>query len=304
MSPIAAGKAECVWPAGRLLGEGVWWSAQEQAVYWVDIKNPAILRHRPGDGAKDVWPMPEPIGCCVPCADGSLLGAFRSGFYRLQLGAPGTAPARSFAAAPPGHAPGDRFNDGAVHPDGSFWAGTMDDAERDERGHFWRLDPSGRLDHVAGPYMVCNGPAFSPDGRWAYLTDSAARTIYRLDCAHIGAPPELFVRFGEADGYPDGMTTDSEGRLWIAFWDGAKVRCIAADGTLGLELPLPVSRPTRCAFGGDGLGTLYVSSASIGLDGLSSVKEPFAGGLFTIDILGARGWPASICTGPTEIFPR
>ena len=281
---------DCVWPAGRLLGEGPWWSPKEQSVYWVDIKRPAILRFRPEDGRGDVWPMPEPIGCCAPRARGGLVAAMRSGFYAIELGAPGSVKSIAPLAIPDGHGAGDRFNDGKCHPDGSFWAGSMDDAEREPRGWFFRLMPTGTLERIAGPYMVCNGPAFSPDGTLAYFTDSARRMIYRRDLSKDNGTVEEFLRFGVADGAPDGMTTDTDGRLWIAMWDSAKVLCIDAAGERIASIALPVSRPTSCCFGGKNFDILFVASASIDLTKNERDAQPLAGGLFAVALHGANGW--------------
>ena len=297
MSGIVVRGITCVWPAGRLLGEGPWWSGREQALYWVDIKRPAILRYRPGGAETSEWPMPEQIGCCAPRRDGGLVGATRSGIYGITLKEPGTLPDLVQLVIPAGHMPGDRFNDGKCHPDGAFWAGTMDDGEHAQRGWFYRLDPSHKLERVAGPYNVCNGPAFSPDGRFAYLTDSGQRTIFRKDLAAANTPPEPFVRFSAADGFPDGMTTDTNGRLWIAFWDGGKVLCIGQTGERIASLELPVSRPTACAFGGDKLQTLFVTSASIGLSRERLQEENLAGGLFAIDLDVAEGWETPAFAG-------
>ncbi len=292
MTQLRVGNLQCVWDAKRLLGEGVWWSVAEQSLYWLDIKRPAVLRYSPDSGETDEWLSPESIGCFSPRKTGGFVGGFRSAICAFDLGAPGTEIQPMPLAAPQNHGPEDRFNDGKCHPDGSFWAGTMDDSEKEERGYFYRLSETKKLSRVSGPHMVCNGPAFSPDGRVAYLTDSAARTIYRIDLASGAQELERFVTFAENDGYPDGMTTDNGGRLWIAFWDGSKVICLSPEGKRLIEIDLPVSRPTSCAFGGSDLSTLYISSARIGLSDEDLAAEPLAGGLFACTITECEGWPA------------
>lgn len=292
MSGIEILDVSCVWPAQRLLGEGPWWSETEQSLYWVDIKRPAILRYRPSDSAKDEWRSPEPIGCFAPRDAGDFIGGFKSGIYTFSLSGEGLLIERRVIATPEKHLGDDRFNDGKCSEDGSFWAGTMDDAERNSRGYFYKLDEAGQLTTISGPHMVCNGPAFSPNGRFVYLTDSALRTIFRCDLSTPGSEPVAFIVFGEADGYPDGMTTDQDGRLWIASWDGAKVICFTAEGERVMEIGLPVSRVTSCAFGGLKLDTLYITSASVGLNEDELRRQPLAGGLFAVRLAGAIGSPA------------
>lgn len=293
MTQLKVGKPECVWDARRLLGEGVWWSVAEQSVYWVDIKRPAVLRYKPDGGVSHEWPSPEPIGCFAPRQGGGFIGGFKSALCTFDLDDPSSQIVPVPVTNPALLAANDRFNDGKCHPDGTFWAGTMDDAEEAARGYFYRLSETHELERVSGPHMVCNGPTFSQDGRFVYLTDSAERTIYRIDAASDAQHVEHFVTFDEQDGYPDGMTTDSEGRLWIAFWDGSKVICLAPDGQRLIEVNLPVSRPTNCAFGGADLSTLYITSASIGLSEEALATEPLAGGLFACHVAGCEGWPAA-----------
>ena len=278
----------CVWPAGRVLGEGPWWSTMEHALYWVDIKNPAILRYRYSDGGKDIWESPQMVGAFAPRSSGGFVGAFKNGIHTFEL----SEAERHFSltpfAIPEDHSDTDRFNDAKCHPDGSFWAGTMDDAEIDVRGWFYRLDGAGGLERKHGPFAVCNGPAFDSTGRMAYFTDSARRIIFRQDlAAGRSSRLEEFAQFPEGFGYPDGMTVDADGRLWIAFWDGAKVACLTPSGDLVVTVDLPVQRPTSCAFGGPGMDRLYVTSASIGLD----VKEARDGGLWEVELEGAVGIP-------------
>ena len=287
--PGIAATARCVWDAGRVLGESVFWCSDEQAVYWVDVKQPAILRFDPACGERSEWPVPEMIGCLAPIAGGGMIAGMASGIYRILLGEAGSLPTMQLMGRPAGHTNCDRFNDGKAHPDGSFWAGTMDDAERATRGQYVRMSPEGTLTHIASPYKVCNGPAFSPDGRIAWLSDSAAGIVHRLDLSVRGARPKPFLRFGAADGSPDGLTTDRDGRVWIAFWDGSRVACYDPDsGDCLLEIPMPVDRPTSCAFGGRDLSTLYVSSAR---NSEGSISPQAGGALFEIRLTGAVGWP-------------
>lgn len=294
MTDLRINDVTCVWPARRLLGEGAWWATAEEALYWVDIKRPAILRFSPVTGQMAEWPCPEPIGSCAPRQGGGMVLALKSGLYTCALGHSGEMIKPQFLVAPTELRQGDRFNDGKCHPDGSFWAGTMDDAERDVRGYFYRFDLRHELERVAGPYKVCNGPAFSPDGRFAYLTDSAKRTIFRCHMSETEWRIDPFFQFASEDGFPDGMTTDDSGRLWIAMWDGAKVVCLSPAGERVVEIPMPISRPTSCAFGNSKFDNLYVTSASIGLSERESGEDDDAGGLFAIAIEGARGWPSPV----------
>ena len=87
---------------------------------------------------------------------------------------------------------------------------------------------------------------------------------FDLDDRWRCADRRTFLQFGEGDGYPDGMTVDAEGCLWIAFWDGWCVRRFSPDGELLQTIEMPVARPTSCAFGGPDLDRLYITSASIG----------------------------------------
>jgi sugar lactone lactonase YvrE len=117
-----------------------------------------------------------------------------------------------------------------------------------------------------------------------YHSDSARQVTYAFDMDSAGKPSNRrpFLQFGERDGYPDGMTVDSEGCLWIAFWDGWCLRRYASDGEWIETIKVPVQRPTSCAFGGRDLDKLYISSARTGLDEAALDMQPNAGGLFML----------------------
>jgi sugar lactone lactonase YvrE len=281
-APLAPTSAPaCVWDAGALLGEGPAWDARDASVYWVDIKGRLIHRYRPADGDRCSWTVPEMIGCLIPEAEGgAFIAALQSGFARLTLSNSGEAHLDPIADPEPDR-PGNRFNDGKRAPDGSVWAGTMDDAEIDASGSWWRLDAEGGVTSLDTGFKVTNGPAFDAAEGQVYLTDSARQIIYRAPLIDQGAglgEKSVFAQFSPEQGYPDGMTVGPDRRLWVAFWDGGCVRRLSLDGLIEDEIAMPVARPTSIAFNGSGTEA-YITSASIGLDG-----APLAGGLFRLTL--------------------
>ena len=292
--PHFAPTLTCIDRAGAVLGEGPVWVAREQALYWVDIKGRRLHRHRPASVASASWPTPFRVGAIAPRAAGGFVAATEHGFALVD------APDGEWRqmAEPERELPGNRFNDGKLDAAGRFWAGTMDDAERDASGALYRFDADGRWRCVDRGYRVPNGPTFSPDGRFLYHSDSALRTIYRFTLTDDGALRErtVFARFGQADGYPDGMTTDREGHLWVAFWDGWCVRRLSPDGAVVGLVEVPVQRPTSCAFGGADLDRLFVTSATVGLDAAALAAPPLPGGLFMGEV-AAQGLPGALFGG-------
>lgn len=272
-------RVECVADVHAVLGEGPLWVAREQALYWLDIKGRKIFR-LDGDGQRSEWATPLRVGAIAAKASGGFIAGTEDGIADIDL-----AQSRFHVRiAPEADLPHNRFNDGKVDRSGNFWAGTMDDLEQEQVGALYRVAADYSLTRVDEGYAVTNGPAFSPDGRTMYHNDSGRQTTYAFDLDTSGRASNrrIFLSFGEGDGYPDGMTVDAEGSLWIAFWDGWCVRRFSTDGSLIETIRMPVARPTSCAFGGPALDRLYVTSASIGLDAAALSVQPNAGGLFMV----------------------
>jgi D-xylonolactonase len=264
---------------GALLGEGPVWVDREAALYWLDIKAPRIWCWRPADGETRCWTPPCRFSAIAPRKNGGFIAASEDGFALID-------PARGdyrFIGDPEAELPGNRFNDGKVDRAGRFWAGTMDDAEQAASGALYRLDTDLRWEKADSRYRVTNGPAFSPDGRIMYHSDSALQIVYRFQLDDAGRPRErdIFLKFDEDDGYPDGMTIDAEGCLWIAFWDGWSLRRFSPEGELLQQLAMPVQRPTSCAFGGESRQSLFITSARTGLSAEALVDQPLAGAVFS-----------------------
>ncbi len=270
---------KCIAPAGAVLGEGPVWIERDRTLCFTDIPSRRLHFWSEEEGHRH-RDMPVPICSLVPREGGGFIGGGYDGF--LEIAPDWTV--RTLEDPEP-EAESNRFNDGKVDRQGRFWAGTMDRFEQKDSGSLYRLDPDLGWTRIDSGYRVTNGPAFSLDGRILYHTDSARQTIYAFDLAEDGKATNrrVHARFGEGQGYPDGMTIDSEDCLWVAFWDGWCVRRLSPGGEVLAELEVPVQRPTSCAFGGPGLDRLFITSASRDLSDAERARQPLAGGLFVTD---------------------
>ncbi len=262
------------------LGEGALWCPRDQAFYWVDILAPALNRLDIATGEISRWDMPAPLGWVAERASGGLIGGFQDGVAPISLSTLQVGE----RSDPEPNLPGNRMNDGKADRHGAIWCGTMDMAVEQNVGSLYRLAPSGEWQVIDTGYAVPNGPAFSPCGQWLYHADTGRRVIYRFALDAQGANDrEEFVRFDEADGYPDGMITDAEGYLWVAHWDGGRITRFAPDGIRDRSIELPAKRITNIAFAGDNLDRMFVTSAATGLP-----ESEFDGALYEV-ISGVRG---------------
>lgn len=264
-----------------LLGEGLLWSARDNAVYWTDILAPALNRLSLDSGDVRRWPMPEMIGWVIERRDRpGFIAGFKSGFAELELD-----PVRiRHIADPEPHLPHNRLNDAKADRWGRIWAGTMPVAIDRPSGGLYCLDIDRQVRAFDSGYTVANGPAISPDHRWLYHTDTIARLIYRFALSEEGVRDrQVFIHFEEDWGTPDGMTVDEEGGLWVAHWGGSRVTRFTPEGRIDRAITLPASQITNVCFAGERLDRMFVTSAADG-----KPDEELAGALFEVDP-GTRG---------------
>lgn len=267
------------------LGEGATWCAASGRFWWTDIEGKKLWRHDPRDGSSASFDMPERLACFSPCADVRflLLGlASRLAFYEIETGKIDTI--MEVEAGLP-----TRLNDGRCDHEGRFVFGTKHDVEEAEPvGGFYRLNRDLSLERLPlGHCAISNSIGFSPDGKTMYYCDSPTRQIRTCDYPTF-ANDRVFVQLTDSTGVPDGSTVDAEGGLWNAQWGGARVVRYAPDGRETARIDVPTAQPSCTAFGGPDLGTLYVTSARIGLDDDALRSDAHAGGVF-VAMPGMRG---------------
>lgn len=299
---------EVVFPAGASLGEGPVWSARERCLYWVDLLAGVIHRHHPDSAGNRRWELPFSVGAVVERQSGGQSGGLAIATGRGFAGFDPVTGAIDPWCHPEADLPGNRFNDGKVAPDGSFWAGTMSaGATQPPVGSLYRLDPR-RLDPQRGVVRlvdgvsVSNGLAWSADGRTFFYIDTPTARVdaFSLDPQAPAVLGERRVAVAVDDrehGWLDGMCIDAEGMLWVAHWGGWRVnRFDPRTGRLLRTVKLPVSNVTSCAFGGERLDRLFITTARLGLDAAQLAQQPLAGALFCLDT-GPIGLAATLYAG-------
>ncbi|XP_062831413.1 regucalcin isoform X2 [Anolis carolinensis] len=127
-----------------------------------------------------------------------------------------------------------------------------------------------------------NDGKVDPMGRY-FADRSSCKPVYKLE---------------KEEAMPDGMCIDTEGKLWVACFDGGRV--IRIDPETGKRIQtvqMPASKITSCCFGGKDYSEMYVTSAYDGLDKVKLAKEPRAGEIFKITGLGVKGIPQHYFAG-------
>jgi len=260
------------------LGEGPCWDAQAGRLYWVDIYNHRVHEVDPATGSDRFFDVGEVVACLAPASGGRLIVGLRHHLACLDTRTRTVTPILEFETR--SHV---RSNDGKCDARGRFWFGTMSTAGPEAA--LYRYDPDGSLHVMETGLTVSNGLGWSPDGGTFYLTDSPAQVIYAYDFESATgrlANRRILVDLRGQAFFPDGLTVDREGCLWSAMWDGWCVIRFDAAGREKQRLPMPVQRPTCCAFGGTDLSTLFITTATVGLSEDEIERSFHSGDLFAL----------------------
>jgi gluconolactonase len=130
--------------------------------------------------------------------------------------------------------------------------------------HVIPLSKDGKkLDRLFGEVGISNGMDWSVDKTKMFYIDTLAMKVDLFDYnnGQINNRRTL-VEITDGMGYPDGMCSDSEDNIWVAFWMGSCVR--GFDGKTGkqiAEIKLPVQKVTSCCFAGEKLDQLIITTA-------------------------------------------
>ena len=272
-------------------GEGPLWHPDEGVLYWVDIPKGRLFCYDPASGEHEQLKEGRHLGATTIQADGSLL-LMGEGCY-VSTWRDGVE--TDIIAGIEGET---RFNDAIADPEGRVFSGSMphdgwkDDP--DKAGKLYRIDPDGTYHVMDRGFGCANGLAFTADLKTLLFCDSPSQNIYAYDYDRATgglSNRRVYIATAGEGSVPDGMTLDSGGHLWSARWNG---RCVVHYDETGREverITMPTDKITSAAFGGDGLETMYITSAGGGAEGDSGGTDEAAGALFSLRVKGATGVP-------------
>jgi sugar lactone lactonase YvrE len=266
------------------LGEGALWHPLRRQLFWFDILGKRL--HSVEDGVPRSWSFVEMVSAAGWVSRDVLLIAGERDLFLFDLETEEIETLAELEADDPG----TRSNDGRADRQGGFWIGTMGKRGGDDpgRGSIWRWY-RGALRRLYSGLTIPNSICFSPDGRFAHFSDTLTHRIQRVALDAEGWPvgaPETFVDLSAEGILPDGATVDDEGNLWNAQWGAGRVACYGPDGRLLKAVPMGASQTSCPAFGGEGLATLFCTSAREGMDAAALAADPEAGKTFAVQGLG------------------
>jgi sugar lactone lactonase YvrE len=289
------GTIERVGDVRAVLGEGPVWDPRTSVLWWLDIPGEALHRYDPATGDDTATALGRQVGALALRQSGGLVLATPEGFVAYD---PATG-AEELLAAVEDDDPATRMNDGKCDRQGRFWAGTMAYEFTPGAASFYKLDTDLTVTKAFGDCTISNGLAWSADDKTLYYIDTMTNSVEAFDFdAAAGALSNRrpLVKIAESDGLPDGMCIDAQGYLWVALFGGGAVHRYSPEGALDFVLPVPASKVTCCAFAGDDLGDLYITTASLDLTDEDLAGQPQAGGLFRCRP-GVSGTPSNMFAG-------
>ncbi|HEX6424525.1 MAG TPA: SMP-30/gluconolactonase/LRE family protein [Acidimicrobiales bacterium] len=278
--------------------EGPVWDAATARLWWVDIAGERVHCFDPASGGDQSWSTAGQPGGVVLDTAGEPVVAGPDGLAVLDRGTGAT----ELRVPIERDRPENRANDAKVDGRGRVWVGTMAYDKRPRNAALYRVDRDSATRVVDG-LTISNGPAFDESAERLYLADTGIGVIDVFDMdpgtGAIGGR-RRFLDLSDAQVWPDGMTVDDDGLLWVALGRAGAVHRYRADGTLDGAVDVPTTNPTSLAFGGDDGGDLHITTSWFDLDPDEREAQPLAGAVFRCRP-GVTGRPSPRWAGvPTQ----
>lgn len=203
------------------------------------------------------------------------------------------------------------LNDGKCDAVGRLWAGTVGKnpiAKKEDAavgiGNLYLLDNKGVISLKKDKLTIANGLTWTNDNKTMFYIDSYASKVWSYDfdlASGVIKNEQVCIDFDDPDsadylGVPDGMTIDTEDKIWVACFGGGRVvRFDPENGKVLQTVDFPAKRITSCCFGGPNLDELYVTSSQFSMN--DDEPQEFGGSVFRVTGLGVKGLPANVFKG-------
>lgn len=283
---------ELAYKAEATTGEGSIWHPDRKTLFWVDIEGKTLYEFMPAAKECRKWMFDRMVTTVVPETATTVVVALQDEIIRVNLN---DGSHTSIAKINDGNGQ-LRCNDGKCDPEGRLWVGTMTmGAPRGSAG-LYTVDGKGTVTSRLTGITTSNGIVWTADKKYMYYNDTPTRRIgrYAYDAATGDVMYDgIAVSVQQGTGGPDGMAIDSKGNLWVAQWGGSGVYCYNPNtGELITKIEVPAPNVASCAFGGENLDILYITTARAGLSAERLAQYPLSGSLFYCKP-GVTGVPAN-----------
>lgn len=279
-SKMLTEKPEVAFKAEATTGEGSIWHPDRKSLFWLDIEGKTLYEFLPETATCKTWLFDRMVSTVVPETDSTVVVSLQNEIVRVNL----KTGEKEHIAPINDNNGAVRCNDGKCDPEGRFWVGTMGFGAPKGAGKLFTVTKDGTVTLKLDSVTISNGIVWSADKRFMYYNDTPTGQVarYKYDAATGNITFDgVAVKLAEGTGSPDGMTIDRNGNLWVAQWGGYGVYCYNPQtGKLLKKIELPAPNVASCAFGGQNLDILYITTARAGLSKDELAKYPLSGSLF------------------------
>lgn len=277
-------EASTLYPSQCILAEGPLWHKDRLSCFWVDIESGVLYEYGWLTKTVKTWSFDYKVTLIIQANENEVILALNRSLARFDL----ETEKLEWLVDLENKLPQNRCNDGACDSKGRIWVGTMAMDLEEGAGALYCIEKEGQFQAKLKNVTISNGLVWSLDNRIFYYIDTPTQKVQafvfheetgdiEFDKAVIHIPEEM--------GSPDGMAIDEEGMLWIAHYGGFGVyRWNPNTGTLLEKINVPVPNVTSCAFVGENLDMLLITTARENMKVEELQKYPGSGDIFYIKL--------------------
>lgn len=269
-----------LFPSQCFLAESALWHKERNSCFWVEIERGVLYEYKWKSKEVNTWSFDHRVTLVIQATNNEVILALDRSIARFDL----ETEKLEWLADLETQLPNNRCNDGACDSEGRIWVGTMALDFEEAAASLYCIERNGNWEKKMEHVTISNGLVWSLDNKILYYIDTPTRKVesyfYDKETAQIKFD-KTAVHIPEEMGSPDGMAIDAEGMLWIAHYGGFGVyRWNPNSGEFMEKIEVPVPHVTSCAFVGEDLDQLIITTARENLDEDQLLKYPESGNIF------------------------
>ena len=276
-------KADVLYASQCILGESPLWHAERKCCFWVDIENGILYEYNWTQKSARHWKFNCRLTLVLQGKNDQLILALDARIARFDLK---TEQIEWIVDVETNSE--TRCNDGACDSLGRLWVGTMHLTNRKDTGALYFIDKDLKVQKKINNTSVSNGITWSLNNLRLYYIDSPTQVvqsfIFEEKTGEIVFEKNV-IQIPNEIGSPDGMAIDEEGMLWIAHWGGFGIyRWNPQKGEFISKIEVPVPQVSSCAFVGENLDYLLITTARENMKEDELKKYPQSGDTFFVKV--------------------